>query len=112
MRLIVTGVPEPVTPVPFAFTACGLPVPLLTTVIAALRVPAAPGVNVKLNEQPAPALTVAHVDDVMANSDGLLLLTLDTFTAVPPTLVTVTLRAELVVPTFWLPKLIVDDIDS
>ena len=70
--------------------------PLLTTVIVPVRVPVPPGVKATLNVQPAPALTVAQVELVTANSDGLLLLTLDTETAAPPVLVTVTLVAELV----------------
>ena len=94
MIAIVPGVPDPVTPMPLALTACGLPVPVLTTVIVAFWVPVAPGVNVKLNEQPAPAPTVAHVEFVTANSDGLLLLTADTVTAAPPMLVTVTERTR------------------
>jgi hypothetical protein len=53
--------------------------------------------KVRLTEQFAPASTVAQVEPATANSDGLLLLTLDTETAVPPVLATVTLLAALVV---------------
>ena len=73
----------PAVPVPVALTVCGPPVPLLTTVSAALRKPAAPGLNVKLNEQDVLGLTVAHVELVTVNSDGLLLLMLDTETGRP-----------------------------
>ena len=69
------------TPVPEAVTTWGLPVPLLTTVMAAVRAPVPPGVNATPNEQPAPAPTFAQLDWVTGNSKGLLLPTLATSTA-------------------------------
>ena len=99
-------------PVPLALNACGLPTPLLVTVIVALRVPAADGLNVTPTAQVAPALTVEQVLLATANSEGLLLATLETATGVPPILVMVTLVGELVAPSVWLPKLIDEVIDS
>jgi hypothetical protein len=101
-----------VVPVPLALIACGLPTPLLMTVMVALRAPATDGLNVTPREQVAPGLTDAHVLDAMVNSAGLLLAVLETTTAVLPMLVIVTLLAALVVATVWLAKLSVVAIDS
>ena len=59
-----------------------------------------------------PAFTRPQVELATPNSDGLVLLTLDTETAVPPVLVTVTLVGALMTPTAWLPKLTLVFIDS
>ena len=76
--------------------------PLLTTDIDPLRAPSAPGVNVTPTAQLLPALTVVQELLATVNSLGLLLDTLDTFTALPPMLEIVTLLGALVVPTAWL----------
>jgi hypothetical protein len=91
---------------------CGLPAPSLVTVIVAFRAPAAAGVNVRPIVQLAPALTVAQLELTTVNSAGALLVTLDTVTAVPPVLVTVTLFTALVVPTVCVPKVTVAGIES
>ena len=78
---------------------CGLPVPLLTIVTDALRAPATAGVNVMLNVQLPPALTLVQVEPLTANSALLLLVIAETVTAVPPMLLTVTAWGELDVPT-------------
>jgi hypothetical protein len=109
---VTVGFDDPDVPVPLTLIDCGLPVPVLMTDTDPVRAPAAPGLKERLTEQFAPALTVVHVEPATANSDGLLLLTLDTETAVPPVLVIVTLLAALVVPTGWLPKPIDVDIDN
>ena len=101
-----------VVPVPLTLTACGLPVPLLITLIDALRAPVLPGLNVTPIEQLPPTAMVVQVELAMANSDGLLLPTLDTETAAPPILVTDTLLAALMLPTVWLPKVSDEFIDS
>jgi hypothetical protein len=106
------GCGEPDVPVPLALIVCGLPVPLLATVIVAARAPVVDGLKVTLTEQLAPAPTVEQVLLTTANSDGLLLVTPDTVTAEPPVLVIVALLAALVAPTFWLPKLIDAGIDN
>jgi hypothetical protein len=99
-------------PVPLALIVCGLPTPLLMTVIVAVRAPATDGLNVTPTEQLAPALTVVQELVAMVNSAGLLLTTLDTDTAVPPMLVIVMLLTALVVDTVWLAKLIDAGIES
>ena len=99
-------------PVPFALIDCGLPVPVLVTVIVAFRAPAADGVKVTVMVQFAPAATVVQVFPEIANSDGALLVTPETVTAVPPMLVTVTLDGALDVPTVCVPKVSVVANDS
>ena len=47
-----------VVPVPLTLTVCGLPTPLLVTVITLLRGPGALGLNVTPNAQVAPAAKV------------------------------------------------------
>ncbi|HVO88269.1 MAG TPA: hypothetical protein VMV45_06985, partial [Casimicrobiaceae bacterium] len=91
---------------PLAAMACGLPVPLLVTVIVALRAPVAVGANDTEIVHCAPGATLLHVV-VTGNSDGFELVTLLTATAVPPVLVTVMTLAALEVPTFWVPKVAV-----
>ena len=94
----------PAAPVPLAAIACGLPAPLLATLIAALRLPSADGVNVSANEHDAPALTTAQFDALTANSAALLLVIDDTVTAALPVLLSVIVCAALAVPTTWLPN--------
>ena len=79
---------------------CGLPGPLLATVIVALRTPGADGWNVTLNVHEAPAFTVVQVYPLTGNSALLLLVIAATVTAALPTLVTVTACGPLAVPTF------------
>src|SRR5262249_13669292 len=87
-----------VSPLPLAMIACGLPLPSLCTVIVALRKPTAAGVNVTLKLHAAPALSVAHVEPLTANSLALLLAIDDTFTAALPTFASVTDCGALLAP--------------
>ena len=92
-------------PVPDTAIACGLPVPVLVTVIDAERAPAADGVNVTLKVQVAAAATLpAQVDPETANSAALLLATEEMLTAVPPVLVSVKAWGALAVATVWAAK--------
>jgi len=83
---------------------CGLPVPLLVTVMVALRGPLAAGVNVTLNVHCAPGFTLLQVLAEIANSAGTLLLTPAMATAVPPLLLTVTTTGALADPTGCAPN--------
>jgi len=88
--------------VPFPETriACGLPTPSLTRVIAADRAPAADGAKVTTKEQVAPGeMLPLQVDALAANSVGLLLLTLEIVTTVPPALDKVKVLAVPAAPT-------------
>src|SRR5436309_2360659 len=100
---VVGGGGDVAVPVPVAATFCGLPVPLLVTVIVAPRAPTAAGVKVTAMPQLAPGFNVVQLVDT-ANSNGALLTTLATVTAVPPVLLTVTVLAALVAPTSSGPK--------
>jgi len=91
-------------PVPLAATICGLPVPLLVTVMLAVRAPVADGVKVTAKLHVPPAATVVHVLADTANSPGALLAMLDTVTAAPLALVRVTVDGELDAPTFCVPN--------
>src|SRR5690349_15966704 len=91
---------------------CGLPVPLLTTVIVALRVPVAAGMKVTLNEQPLPAATLAQVDPLTANSPLLLLVIDDTDTAAPPVLLSETACDALAEPIAVAGIVTLEGIDS
>jgi hypothetical protein len=95
-----TLVPEPVSAI-----TCGLPVPVLVTVIDADRVPAADAVNVTLKLQLAPAATLpVQLELVSANSAVLLLLTAVTVTALPPVLVSVNACGAPATPTVCVPN--------
>jgi len=92
-------------PVPDTAIACGLPVPVLVTVIDAARAPAADGVNVTLKAQLPPAATLpAQVEPEIANSAALLLATEEMLTAVPPVLVSVKAWGALAVATVCAAK--------
>src|SRR5512142_739544 len=80
---------------------CGLPVPVLVTVMVAVRVPAVDGEKVTPNWQLPPAGTAEPAQRLltMANSDGFELVTDDTVTDVPPVLVSVTIEGALCEPT-------------
>ena len=87
-------------PMPVMERVCGLPVPVLVTVIDADRAPAADAVNVTLKLQLAPAVTLpAQVELLIANSEALLLATADIVTVEPPVLVSVNAWGALAVPT-------------
>ena len=87
------------TPLPLTASVCGLPAPLLVTVIVALRVPVAAGVKVIVSAQLAPGATVVQVPAEAANSVGTLLATPEIVTGLPPTLVTGTFSGAPAVPT-------------
>ena len=95
------------TPVPDSGTLCGLPGALLVTSMLAERTPTAVGLKRTLIEHD---LVGASVDPaqllVRTKSLGLAsaLATAEMVTLAAPVLVTVTVRAVLVVPTAWLPK--------
>lgn len=93
-------------PVPLRLTLCGLPDALSETVSAAARLPVAPGVKLTLKLQLAPAATELPHVFVSAKSPALapLTVTLVTLRAALPLLVSVTLFAELVIPTAWFPN--------
>jgi hypothetical protein len=95
---------EAAVPVPLALIACGLPTPLLVTVIVAARAPVAAGAKDMLIVQDAPAASVVQPELVTGNSVGALLTMLWIVTLAPPVLVTARLLGELVVPTVCEPK--------
>ena len=99
-------IPEAV-PVPVKFTVCGLPVALSVMVRLAVRLPVAVGAKVTLIAQLAPAATELPQVVVSAKSPLLapVIAILVTLNDTAPVLVNVTMRAALVVPTPWLPKL-------
>jgi hypothetical protein len=88
-------------------TACGLAPPLSEIATRALEFPVAAGEKVMLKLQLAEAATLApHVLVAMAKFAAFvpLIAMLVIESAVVPTLVNVTDRAALVVPTVWEPK--------
>jgi hypothetical protein len=93
-------------PVPVRATVCGLPLALSVMLTAAVRLPVAEGVKVTLIVQLAPAATELPQVLVWAKSLALAPVTarLVMFSVALPVLLTVTLRAVLVVGTGWLPK--------
>jgi len=88
-------------PAPLRVTVCGLPVVLSVMVMAAVRLPAAPGMNLTLMVQLAPAAT--EVPQVLVWANSLLLVPvmamLETFSAPVPLLVNVTVCAVAATPT-------------
>jgi hypothetical protein len=101
------GEPATVWPVPLTANDCGLPVPLLVTVIWPLRAPDAAGENWTLTVHDEPGFTVApsvQVRLTIANSDGLLLVTVVIWAAAVPVLLIVFATTELDAPTLTVPK--------
>jgi hypothetical protein len=97
------------TPVPDSATECGLPVALVVTVIAAVRVPDPTGANWTRIVQDAPAATVplaGQVPDPRRNSlEWVPDLPMPEIVSEPlPVFESVTICAALTVPTVWLPK--------
>jgi len=87
-------------PFPVTRSTCGLPTPSLTMVIAAERAPVVDGAKVTTKEQVTPGDRLPlQVDVPVANSDGLLLPTLDIVTTVPPALDRVKVLAVPAAPT-------------
>ena len=88
-------------PAPLRVTICGLPVALSVMVMAAVRLPAVPGMNLTLMVQLAPAAT--EVPQVLLWANSLLLVPvtamLETFSAPAPLLVRVTVCAVAATPT-------------
>src|SRR5207302_1122473 len=82
-------------PAPLRVTICGLPVALSVMVMAAVRLPAAPGVKLTLMVQLAPAATEVPQVSVWAKSPVLVPVTamLETLSAPAPLLVRVTVCA-------------------
>jgi len=93
-------------PVPERLTACGLPRPVYQMLIEALRLPLAEGVNFTLIVQPLPA--ASDLPHVVVSAKLLPLVPwierLVIKKAAVLVLLRVTVRAALVVCTFWLPK--------
>ena len=97
----------PVPPVPLTANDCGLPMPLLTTLIWPLRAPVAAGVNCRLTWHDDNGLTNVpgmQVVLTIVNSSGLLLATLVIVTAALPMLLTLRDTTELPMPTPTAPK--------
>src|ERR1700678_4393181 len=100
------SVNEGTWPVPLRPTDCGLPVALSAKEMAADLAPPALGEKVALTEQAAPAAKLpaptGHVSAEIVKSPGLVppKTTLLKVTGLLPVLVTVTVRAALVVPVF------------
>jgi hypothetical protein len=96
-------------PVPVRVTICGLPTALSVMVIAALRFPVAAGVKLTLIVQLAPAATELPQVVVSGKSPGSAPVTamLAMLKVRLPLLVRVTDCAGAVVPTNWLPKVMV-----
>jgi hypothetical protein len=89
-------------PVPLTATDCGLPTPVLVTVIEVARAPVAEGVKVTLKLQLAPApMLPAQVEPPIGNSVALLLASDEMLTALPPVLVRVKECGALGAPTVW-----------
>jgi hypothetical protein len=87
-------------PVPLTEMVCGLPVPVLVTVIVVDRAPVAEGVNVTLKLQLAPTpMLPAQVEPLIGNSAALLPASDEIVTALPPVLVSVNACGALPVPT-------------
>jgi hypothetical protein len=95
-------------PVPDRLTVCGLPPPLSVMDALAVRLPFAEGVNVTLMKQLAPEARLDPQLLVWAKSPELLpvIEMLVMLTDVLPLFVIVIFFGRLVVPTGWLPKLI------
>ena len=92
-------------PMPVMERVCGLPVPVLVTVIDADRAPAADAVNVTLKLQLAPAATTPEqLELLIANSGALLLVIAPIVTPVPPVLVSVKACGAPATPTVCVPK--------
>ena len=93
-------------PVPLREMVCGLAPPVSEIDTIALRLPVAVGLNLTVIVQLPPAGTLDPQVFDWVKSLGFV-----PFSAIPilnadvPTLVRVTVCAELIVPTFWLPKL-------
>jgi hypothetical protein len=101
---VTVTVAEPFAPVPVSVIVCGLPVRLSAMLTAAVRVPAAVGLNVTLIEQFALAASVAGLSgQVLVSAKSGLFVPLTVIAvmvnAAVPLLVNVTLCAALVVPT-------------
>jgi hypothetical protein len=94
-------------PVPARATVCGLAPPLSLILSVAFRLPLARGVNVTLKVQFDPGATLLPHVFVWAKSfeSSPERRTWEMLNALDPRLVKVTVWAELVVPTSWLPKL-------
>lgn len=96
-------------PVPVRFTVCGLPVALSVNTTAAVRVPAALGVNVTLSvhwleaESEEPQVLVKLKSPALAPVTWML----ENVKVALPTLINVADAAALVVPTAWLAKVTV-----
>src|SRR5690349_8811058 len=93
------------TPVPLSATVCGLPGRGSETVIAPLRTPVAVGEKVTLMLQLAAGARVAGLTGQLFVCAKSPLAETPMVVAVLPLLLTLTVRALLVVPTSWLPKL-------
>ena len=91
-----------VTPVPDSATVSGLPGALLLTDSVPDAAPAAVGANVTLTVQEAPA--ASEVPQLFDSPNGPVTPIDDIAAAADPVLLTVTVRAALVEPTFWLPN--------
>ena len=94
-----------VVPVPERLMDCGLPEALSATMMDAVRLPLAVGVNVTVIAQLAPAATELGQLLVWAKSPAFdpPMETLEIARAALPELLRVTSWAALVVPTDWLP---------
>jgi hypothetical protein len=101
---------EAASPVPVRPAVCGLPEELSLTTSVPDRIPAALGVKVTLTVQLDPAATPEPQLFVCAKSPLLVpvIETLEMLTVVLPGLDSVTLCAELVVPTAWPVKVKLD----
>ncbi len=90
-------------PVPLSETLCGLPAASSLIVIEPLRAPVAVGRNVTLTVQLVPAASeLPQLFDWAKSPDAAIEVMLN---AALPVLLSVTLWALLLVPTFWVPKL-------
>ena len=93
-------------PIPVSPAEWGLPGPSSVMVSVALRAPAAVGLKVTLKVQLAPAASVAgNAPQVFVWAKSPLVAMALIVSGALPLLVSVTVCAALVVPTFWLPKL-------
>ena len=92
-------------PVPLTAMVCGLPVPVLVTVIVVDRAPDAEGVNVTLKLQLAPTpMLPAQVEPLIGNSAALLPASDEIVTALPPVLVSVNACGAPATPTVCVPN--------
>jgi hypothetical protein len=107
LRFVADSITAGVTPVPVRATFCGLPAALSVILTLADRVPAAVGLNVTLMEQFAPAATLPPHVLVCAKSPAFApaIEMLAIVSVAVPVLDRFTICTPLVVPTFWLPKL-------